>query len=86
MKLLSALTNPQNTRYVIYYSALLVVVSTTVILRSIGIIYIPTLELTMVHFEGLVSMFMLVRNEEVGNGFVMHLSKLQVLRGRCNLQ
>ena len=86
MKLLSSLVNPKNTRYVIYYSILLVAVLTTVILKSIGIIQLPALEITILHFEGFMSMFMLVRNEEVGNAFVIHLSKLQVLRGRYNLQ
>lgn len=86
MKLLSSLVNPKDNRYVIYYSALLVAVITTIILKGIGIIHLPTLDIIILHFEGFMSMFMLARNEEVGNSFVIHLSKLQVLSGRRNLQ
>lgn len=81
MKLLSSLTNPKNTRYVIFYSALVVGVLATVILKGIGIIHLPTLQATMLHFEGLTSLFMLVRNEKVGNAFLLHLSKLRIVRG-----
>lgn len=81
MKLLSSLFNPKNNRYVIYYSALLVAVLTTIILKSIGIIHLPTLEVTMLYFEGFMSMFMLARNEKVGNAFLLHLSKLRIVRG-----
>ena len=81
MKLLSSLTNPKNTRYVIYYSALLLTVLTTILLKSIGIIHLPTLEVTMLHFDGFMSLFMLVRNEKVGNAFLLHLTKLRIVRG-----
>ena len=86
MKLLSSLVNPKNTRYVIFYSALLVGILATVLLKSSGMIQLATLQVTMLHFEGFTSLFMLVRNEEVGNAFVTHISKLQVLRGRSHLQ
>ena len=86
MKLFSSLHNPKSSRYVIYYSIVLVVVFTTGILRSIGIIHLSPLDFTMLHFEGFTSLFMIVRNERVGNSFLGHLSKLPVLRGMCNLK
>ena len=81
MKLLSSLHNPKSRRYVIYYSTVLVIVFATGILRSIGIIYLTPMEFTSLHFEGFMSMFMLVRNEKVGNAFLLHLSKLRIVRG-----
>ena len=81
MKLFSSLHNPKSRRYVIYYSSVLVVIFTTGILRSVGIIYLTPMEFASLHFEGFMSMFMLVRNEQVGNAFLLHLSKLRVVRG-----
>ena len=81
MKLFSSLHNPKSRRYVIYYSSVLVVIFATGILRSIGIIHLNPIEFTSLHFEGFMSMFMLVRNEKVGNAFLLHLSKLRIVRG-----
>ena len=81
MKLFSSLHNPKSRRYVIYYSSVLVVIFATGILRSIGIIYLTPMEFASLHFEGFMSMFMLVRNEQVGNAFLLHLSKLRIVRG-----
>ena len=81
MKLLSSLHNPTSRRYVVYYSSVLVVIFATGILRSVGIIYLTPMEFTSLHFEGFMSMFMLVRNEKVGNAFLVHLSKLHIVRG-----
>ena len=81
MKLFSSLHNPKSRRYVIYYSSVLVVIFATGILRSIGIIHLTPMEFTSLHFEGFMSMFMLVRNEKVGNAFLLHLSKLRIVRG-----
>lgn len=81
MKLFSSLHNPKSHRYVIYYSSVLVVIFVTGILRSAGIIYLNPMEFTSLHFEGFMSMFMLVRNERVGNAFVLHLSRLHIVRG-----
>ena len=83
MKLFSSLHNPKNNKYVIYYSVVLVVVFTTGILRTAGIISLSPMEFTSLHLEGFVSLFMLVRNDRVGNAFVSHISKLQVITGRC---
>ena len=81
MKLFSSLHNPKSRRYVIYYSTVLVVIFVTGILRSVGIIYLTPMEFASLHFEGFMSMFMLVRNEQVGNAFLLHLSKLRIIRG-----
>ena len=80
MKLFSSLHNPKSRRYVIYYSSVLVIIFATGILRSIGIIHLTQMEFTSLHFEGFMSMFMLVRNEKVGNAFLLHLSKLRIVR------
>ena len=81
MKLLSSLHNPTSRRYVVYYSVVLVIVFATGILRTAGIIYLSPMEFASLHFEGFMSMFMLVRNEKVGNAFLLHLSKLRIVRG-----
>jgi len=81
MKLLSSLHNPKSRRYVVYYSSVLVVIFATGILRSVGIIYLSPMEFASLHFEGFMSLFMLVRNERVGNAFLLHLSKLRIIRG-----
>ena len=81
MRLLSSLHNPTSRRYVVYYSSVLVIVFATGILRTVGIIYMTPIEFTSLHFEGFMSMFMLVRNEKVGNAFLAHLSKLHIVRG-----
>ncbi|MGI0022837.1 MAG: hypothetical protein ACRD9Q_08260 [Nitrososphaeraceae archaeon] len=79
--MLSSLHNPKSRRYVVYYSTVLVVVFATGILRTIGIMYMSPIEFASLHFEGFMSMFMLVRNERVGNAFLAHLSKLHIVRG-----
>ena len=81
MKLLSSWHNPKSHRYVIYYSTILVIVFTTGILRTAGIIYMSPIEFAGLNFEGFMSLFMLVRNENVGNAFLLHLSKLRIVRG-----
>jgi len=81
MKLLSSWHNPTSRRYVVYYSIVLVVVFVTGILRTAGIIYMTPIEFAGLNFEGFLSMFMLVRNERVGNAFLLHLSKLRIVRG-----
>ena len=81
MKLLSSWHNPTSRRYVIYYSTVLVIVFVTGILRTAGIIYMSPIEFAGLNFEGFLSMFMLVRNERVGNAFLLHLSKLRIVRG-----
>ena len=83
MKLLSSLHNPKSRRYVVYYSSVLVIIFATGILRTVGIIYLTPMEFTSLHFEGFMSMFMLVRNETVGNAFLTHLSKLHIVRGHA---
>ena len=81
MKLLSSLHNPTSRRYVVYYSTVLVIVFVTGILRTAGIIYMSPIEFAGLNFEGFLSLFMLVRNERVGNAFLLHLSKLRIVRG-----
>ena len=81
MKLLSSWHNPTSRRYVVYYSTVLVIVFVTGILRSLGIIYLTPIEVAGLNFEGFLAMFMLVRNERVGNAFLLHLSKLRIVRG-----
>lgn len=82
MKLLSSLHNPKHNRYVSYYCTVLVIILITGSLMNLGMIKVSFLETSMLYFEGFSSLFMLVRNERVGNAFLTHISKLQVLRGR----
>jgi len=81
MKLLSSWHNPKSNRYVVYYSIVLVIVFATGILRTAGIIYMSPIEFAGLNFEGFMSLFMLVRNEKVGNAFLLHLSKMHIVRG-----
>ena len=81
MKLLSSLHNPKHSKYVWYYSAVLVVIFTTGIMVNFGILHLSHIEKTMLYFEGFSSLFMLGRNEKVGNAFLAHLSKLHIVKG-----
>lgn len=73
MALLESLYNARNEKYPIYHSGVLVFVITTFFPLNLGLSRLPPLEVFLLLIAGFASLFMLARNEEVGNGFLRHL-------------
>lgn len=69
--------NPKAKRYAIYYSVVLVIVTGTVVFTTLQYVHQNVLQGVMTFFEGFFSLFMLVRNEEVGKAFLVHLSGIR---------
>ena len=85
-KLFSSLHDRKKSRYPVYYSTVLVIVTITAILLVSGNLEITVIEGTMIFFEGFVSLFMLARHDKVGNDFMSHLIQVKNLsRSRISL-
>lgn len=69
--------NPKAKRYAVYYSIVLVVVSGTVVFTTLQYVHQNILQGVMTFFEGFFSLFMLIRNDEVGKAFLSHLSSMR---------
>lgn len=79
MKFLSSFHNPKTRWYSTYYTGVLVVVTIVVALTTFQIIHQNILQNSMTFFEGFFSLFMLVRNEQVGNAFLRHVTCVKSL-------
>ena len=85
-KLFSSLHDRKKSRYPVYYSTVLVIVTITAVLLVSGNLEITVIEGTMIFFEGFVSLFMLARHDKVGNDFMSHLIQVKNLsRTRISL-
>jgi len=60
----SSLHDPQNKKYAIYYSTVLITVIITVICINMHLIHLTIVESAAVFFEGFFSLFMLARHKE----------------------
>ncbi|MGI0088106.1 MAG: hypothetical protein ACREBI_09145 [Nitrosotalea sp.] len=76
MKLFSSFHNPKTRRYRIYYTTVLIAVTGTVVFTTLQWIHPNPLQGTMTFFEGFFSLFMLSRNETVGNAFMSSISSI----------
>ena len=74
MKFLPSFHNPKTRGYSTYYAIVLVVVTGVVILNTLQIIHQNIIQNSMTFFEGYLSLFMLVRNEKVGSGFLKYIT------------
>ena len=74
MKFLPSFHNPKTRGYSTYYAIVLAVVTVVVILTSFQIIHQNIIQNSMTFFEGYFSLFMLIRNEKVGNEFLRHVT------------
>ncbi|MDE1770327.1 MAG: hypothetical protein KGI28_07240 [Thaumarchaeota archaeon] len=74
MKFFPSFHNPKTRWYSTYYAVVLVGVTVTVTLTMLQIIHQNILQISMTFFEGYFALFMIVRNEKVGNGFLKHIS------------
>jgi len=83
-KLFSSLHDRKKSRYPVYYSTVLVIVTITAVLLVSGNLEITVIEGTMIFFEGFVSLFMLARHDKVGNDFMSHLIQVKNL-GRTRI-
>lgn len=68
--------NPQTKGYVVYYTVVLAAVSGTVVFISLQFLQQSVFQSVMVFFEGFFSLFMIIRNKQVANQFLRHLSSL----------
>lgn len=75
--MLSSLHNPKNHRYAPYYFAVLLVVTIAVAIININVVNLSPVGKGSLIFEGYFSLFMLVRNEEIGKAFLFHISSLK---------
>ena len=73
MALLESLYNAGKEKYPIYHSGILAFVITTFLPLNFGLSRLPPLEVFLLLIVGFASLFMLARNEKVGNGFLHHL-------------
>jgi hypothetical protein len=79
MKIFSSFHNPKTRWYGTYYASILVIVTITEILTMFQIIHQNILQNALIFFEGFFSLFMLVRNEQVGNAFLRHVKYVKSL-------
>lgn len=89
MVLLSSLHDVRNQRYPIYHSAILTFVITVCIPVNLGMSKLPIIDTFALILVGFVSLFMLARNEHVGEGFLAHLGVKGLIRPKgmvTNLQ
>ena len=78
MKLFSAWHDPSTKRYIPYYATVLIAAMSVVILTQFQVIHQAPLQIAATFFEGFFSLFMLVRNEKVGNSFLAHMSYMKL--------
>ncbi len=79
MKFLPSFHNPKTRGYTTYYVIVLVVVTGVVVLTTFQIIHQNIVQNSMTFFEGYFSLFMLIRNEKTGNGFLRHVMYVKSL-------
>ncbi|MDC8452133.1 MAG: hypothetical protein LV477_04380 [Candidatus Nitrosotalea sp.] len=79
MKFLPSFHNPKTRGYTTYYVIVLVVVTGVVILTTLQVIHQNIIQNSMTFFEGYFSLFMLIRNEKAGNGFLRHVTYVKSL-------
>ena len=79
MKFFSTWHDPKTKRYIPYYSAVLIAAMAVVILTLFQVIHQSPLQIMATFFEGFFSLFMLARNEKVGNAFLTHISYMRLV-------
>jgi hypothetical protein len=75
MKSLSLFHNPKGTKYVPYYTIILVISCGSVVFASVEPFAVPVIDKGAIFFEGFLSMFMLTRHEKTGAAFLAHLRR-----------
>ena len=73
MSVLSPLYDARNERYPIYHSGILAFVITTCLPLNLGISRLPVMDVFLLLSVGFLSLFMLARNERVGQSLLAHL-------------
>src|SRR2546428_8423626 len=73
MALLSSLYDAGNEKYPIYHSGILAFVITVFLPLNIGISKLPLVDVLALLLAGFFSLFMIVRNDEVGMSLLSHL-------------
>jgi hypothetical protein len=73
MAVLSSLYDARNERYPIYHSGILAFVITTCLPLNLGLSKLPVMYVFLLLSVGFLSLFMLARNEHVGQSLLSHL-------------
>lgn len=73
MGLFSPLYDKHNQKYPIYHSGILSFIITTGIPLNLGMTKLPFYDIFLLLVAGFVSLFMVVRNDDVGQSFLSHL-------------
>ena len=84
MKLFSSLHNPASKRYAIYYSTIIIIVCGTVGAMHLDVVNLSVFETAAIYFEGFFSLFMLIRNNQIGNAFLQHLKSTQIIMAKLS--
>ncbi len=71
--LISALRDRRNEKYPIYYVGILAFVITVCLPLNFGVSKLPPLGMFLLFVTGFASLFMIVRNDQVGLGLLNHL-------------
>jgi hypothetical protein len=79
MKLFSSFHNPKTRWYSTYYASTLIIVVITEVLTMFQVMHQNILQNALIFFEGFFSLFMLVRNEQVGSAFLIHVKYVKSL-------
>lgn len=79
MKLLSSLHNPKSSKYGIYYTVVLVSISSVLILESLNLFHLSIVQHMSTYFEGFVALFMLSRHD-IGKAFLVNLTRIKLLQ------
>jgi len=79
VKFFSAWHDPKTKRYIPYYSVVLIAAMVVIVLTLFQVIHQGILQNAATFFEGFFSLFMLVRNEKVGNAFLNHMSFMKLV-------
>jgi len=79
VKFLFSFHDPKAKKYPLYYSVVLIIVTATVVFTTLEYIHQTLIQGAAIFFEGFFSLFMLARNEKVGNAFLSHLSQCKAI-------
>ena len=80
MKFFTLFHNPRTEKYAYYYSIVLIIVSTTIIMENLQIINLSIIEMGIIFGEGFFSLVMLARHENTKKQFERYLYQVISLK------
>ena len=73
MRLISPIYDKRNEKYPIYHLGILAFIITTGIPLNLGVTKLPSVDIILLFVGGFFSLFMIARNDNVGQSFLSHL-------------